>query len=468
MEVGMRPGTRLEEVDATMAVLEDIAARHPDVDRYSMTGGGGAGDLMSLANGGATATLYLYLAKDRDMSTDEMIDYLRNEVLALPDCEINISSVSSSQSGMVGTGAEINLKGNDLDALRAAAVPIMAMMEERPDLVRVTSDTEGGSPELEIVVDPLRAASYGLTPVQILAGARAALSGQETIDIRKDDRDFSVWIEYPAEKYRTVSDLAGMTLVSPLGRTVPLTEVAAFRFSNSPESITREDGQYIVTITGTPTLDARFTAAGDVTRAVESMALPAGVELATGAQTEMMGEEFSALGMAIAVAVLLVFMVMAIQFESPTFALMVMICVPFSMIGSFSFLFLTGSTLSMASILGFLVLVGVVVNNGILFVNTTDIYRKEQGMEIHDALVTAGRTRLRPILMTTLTTALAMSPMALGIGSGTEMMQGLGVVVIGGLFASTLLSLLLLPTFYLILERAPWKRRRKQPAEELS
>jgi multidrug efflux pump subunit AcrB len=259
-----------------------------------------------------------------------------------------------------------------------------------------------------------------------------------------------------------------MTLVSPLGKTVPLAEVAAFRFSNSPESITREDGQYIVTVTGTPTLDARFTAAGDVTRAVESMALPEGVELADSAQTEMMGEEFTALGMAIAVAVLLVFMVMAIQFESPTFSLMVMVCIPFSMIGSFSFLFLAGSTLSMASILGFLILVGSVVNNGILFVNTTDTYRKEQGMEIRDALVTAGRTRLRPILMTTLTTALAMTPMALGIGSGTEMMQGLGVVVIGGLFASTLLSLLLLPTFYLILERAPWKRRRKQIAEELS
>jgi multidrug efflux pump subunit AcrB len=183
MEVGMRPWTRLEEVDATMAVLEDIAARHPDVERYTMAGGG-AGGLMSLANGGATATLSLYLAKDRDMSTDEVIDYLRNEVRALPDCEINISSVSSSQSGMAGTGAEINLKGNDLDTLRTAAAPIMAMMEERPDLVRVTSDTEGGSPELEIVVDPLRAASYGFTPVQILAGARAALSGQETTDIR--------------------------------------------------------------------------------------------------------------------------------------------------------------------------------------------------------------------------------------------------------------------------------------------
>ena len=172
---------------------------------------------------------------------------------------------------------------------------------------------------------------------------------------------------------------------------------------------------------------------------------PQGTSLATSATDDMIMEEFTSLGTALVVAVLLVFMVMAMQFESPRYSLMVMVCIPFSLIGSFGLMMISGCSLSMTSALGFLLLVGTVVNNGILYVDTTNEYKKT--MSVRDALILTGKTRLRPILMTTLTTILSMIPTALAIGDGGEMMQGLAIVVIGGLTASTFLTLLLLPEF---------------------
>ena len=171
--------------------------------------------------------------------------------------------------------------------------------------------------------------------------------------------------------------------------------------------------------------------------------------------TEMMNEEFGALFQAIGFAVFLIFVVMSAQFESPRFSLMVMTTIPFALIGSFGLLWLTDCSISMPSLLGFLMLVGTVVNNGILFVDTANQYRSE--MDIDTALIEAGATRLRPILMTTLTTIVAMIPMALAVGQAGELMQGLALVDVGGLIASTLLALLMLPVYYKVMNRQPKK-----------
>ena len=169
-------------------------------------------------------------------------------------------------------------------------------------------------------------------------------------------------------------------------------------------------------------------------------------------------DEFTAIITAILVSVFLIFLVMAMQFESPRFSVMVMMSIPFALIGSFGLLFITGSTLSMVSLMGVLMLVGIVVNNGILYVDTANNLREE--MPLEDALIRSGQMRLRPILMTTLTTILSMVPMSLGIGDGSVVMQGMALVIIGGLVASTILILLLMPTFYLIIDKRSRKERK--------
>ena len=173
---------------------------------------------------------------------------------------------------------------------------------------------------------------------------------------------------------------------------------------------------------------------------------------------DMMIDEFTAIITAIFVAVFLIFLVMAMQFESPRFSMMVMISIPFALIGSFGLLYLIRSTLSMVSLMGVLMLVGIVVNNGILYVDTANRLREE--MPLEEALIQSGQLRLRPILMTTLTTILSMIPMSLGIGEGSVMMEGMALVIIGGLIASTVLILLLMPTFYLIIDKRSRKEKR--------
>ena len=237
--------------------------------------------------------------------------------------------------------------------------------------------------------------------------------------------------------------------------------MADIQFKDSPATIIRSNKQYQVTITGDlDTEDPRQIDAIE-TRLYNDVVqkhMGPNIRRAANAVDEAMMEEFGNLFGAIATAVFLVFVVMAAQFESPKFSLMVMTTIPFSLIGSFGLLFLCDVPISMVALLGFLILVGTVVNNGILYVDTVNQYRREMDMET--ALIEAGATRLRPILMTTLTTIVAMIPMAMAYGDSGKSMQGLALVDMGGLIASTVLALLMLPIYYSVMSR---RRKKTQP-----
>ncbi|MDR0469039.1 MAG: efflux RND transporter permease subunit [Peptococcaceae bacterium] len=460
--IGTKPGLKIENADAIYRGLEDMVAAHPDVEHYSLTSGG-SGML-----GGGSSRLTAYLHKGREMQTAEVIEQWRRETSNYLDCDIDISlgSVQGMGAGGAGDSVEVMLLGDNFERTKEAAAMVAGIMNAHPDIIRVSSGLDNPNPQAEIVIDPLMAASKGITPQLVTASVYAALNGSGTSTVHVDDRKYSLKVEYPRGRYESVSDIINMMVVSASGTAIPLADIASIEFTDTPHIIIREEGQYAVTVTGTPLHEARFTAQADIALAVSNLTLPNGVTIGQSMRQEMMSDEFASLGMAIITAVLLVFMVMAIQFESIRHSLMVMICLPFAVIGSFALMFLTETTLSMVSLLGFLILVGTVVNNGILFVDTANQYR--QTMDLHAALIYAGRTRMRPILLTTLTTILSMMPLALAIGEGTEMMQGLGVTVIGGLSASTLLGLLLLPTFYLIIDGNAEKReaRRRKRAEK--
>jgi multidrug efflux pump subunit AcrB len=452
ISVSTRSGSSLEKTDAIVREIEGMVAEHADVERYNTRASAGSGSVS------------VTLKSDRAMSTADVVEQWRLATADMTDCDITVSSSSSMTSGMSSDQVSVNLSGNDLDSLREASEEIADLFRARPDMITVTTSLESGDPQIDIQVDIDKATAYGMTPAEVATGVNRALGGVNAATLTRDGKDYSVQVEYPPDKYVTLSDLENMILSSNTGTSVSLTDVASLQFTNAAQSIRKEDGQYNVSVSGTPVAGQYFTAQSEIQSQVNALRLPDGVTLSSSSMNRMMDSAFSSIYQAIAIAVLLVFMVMTIQFESIKHSLMVMVCIPFSLIGSMGLLVLTGTTLNMTSLLGFLVLVGTVVNNGILFVDTTNEYRKN--LDVKKALIRTGRHRLRPILMTTLTTVLSMVPMAIGLGTGSEMMQGMGIVVIGGLTASTILTLLLLPTFYLIIDGNPEKRRQKKEARQ--
>ena len=456
--VQMKKGLTLEKANEITSQVEQLVAQQPDVKDY----------LLTLTEGG-DASISVYLKDDRELETAQLVDLLRQQTQGLQNCYVDVSQ--SSMMSMGGASeVSVQIQGQDIDVLKEAGEQVKAIMKDYPHIVSVSSNLSDGAPQAELIVDPIKASAVGLTPAQVVANVNSVVTGTKATTLTEDSREYEVRVEYPSGSYDQVRDLSGLMLTTPSGRQVPLLDVATLQYSNAPEAIQRSDRQYIVEISGQTSSNAPKTLSRDISLAVNKMELPEGVSIAMGGDAEMMNEEFRNLFGAMGTAILLVFMVMAIQFESMRFSLVVMISIPFSCIGAFVLLLLGGYTFSMTSLLGFIMLVGIVVNNAIVLIDYANQLR-ESGMSAEEALVTSGRTRLRPILMTTLTTIMSMLPMALGIGGDVEMMQSMSVVVIGGLTSSTFLTLILIPVFYLIFlpkAQKPKKEKRKKNKKEKS
>lgn len=450
ISVAFRPGTSLQAMDETMVGLEQMAAQDENLSAYSMS------------ISGSTASLSLTLAEDSSLTTNEEIEKWVGLTEGMTNMEIVVSSGSSGgMTSMMSTGSkEVDLQSLDRDRLKADAVALQEEIRQLPGVASVTSDVKNVSTAAKVNVDPLKAMANGLTPVQVGMTLNNVLSGVKAVDIVNNGTEYEVKVEYPRGMYDNLNGLMNLDIQTPMGTYVPLRDIAQIEYTDEMESIVRSDGLYQVAVTATLTPSQRFEAEAAIDELVASYPFSEGVRQAGSMMTDMMVEELSAILSSIFVAVFLVFLVMAMQFESPKFSFMVMICIPFSLIGSFLMLAASRVTLSMVSMMGFLMLMGIVVNNGILFVDSTNLYR--QSMPLEEALLKAGTTRIRPILMTSLTTVLSMIPMGLGLGDNGQIMQGMAVVIIGGLAASTVLTLLLLPTFYLILDGIGKKRRERK------
>lgn len=440
LSVSMRPGTRIEKMEKKLLELERLVQSQPDLDYYSMFGSGSSGNIN------------LTLKEDRTVETAEVIETLRLATKDMTDCEVQVSSGGMMSMGGGGDSVQLMLTGNDRDQLQKVSDQMSDLMYSFDEVVHVSSSLSDGSPQIEINVDPVKAAAYGMMPASIMSNISSMIGGKEAATIRMDGKDFSIRVEYPEGTYETVSDLNGIMLTTSMGTQVPLLDLASVTYSNSPQAVMRYNNQYVISITGQMRAGTPVKNINDVTATVMAAQLPEGVTHFMGGQQQMMDEEFSAIYGALTTAIFLVFMVMAIQFNSIRFSLMVMLAVPFSLIGAFLGLLLTNTSISMTSLMGIILLVGIVVNNAIVLIDYANQLR-ESGMKAKNALIKAGRSRLRPILMTTLTTVLGMVPMAIGLGQNGTMMRGMAMVVIGGLTASTVLTLVLIPTFYLMFSK---------------
>ena len=438
VSIETRPGLITEQADAILAEAESIVAAHEDVESYMLRYNNDEG------------TITAYLKDDRKMSTDEVVSQWENEMADLENCTITVEASTSMSMMGRSRGYEAILKGTQYDELQEVSNEIVNELIARDDVKNVHSSIENTAPVVAVKVDPVSASAEGLTAAQIGTMVKQMLDGEEVTTLKVDGQEISVRAEYPEDQYKTVPQLERIILKKPSGGYVALSDVAEIYYKDSPSSIEKEDKSYQITISA-DYVDSSSSAAvkTKIDNEVISPNLTGTIVRGTNSRDRMMQEEFSGLYNAIAVAVFLIFVVMAAQFESPKFSFMVMTTIPFSLVGSFGLLKLTGVSMSMTSILGFLILVGTVVNNGILYVDTVNQYRME--MPLRKALIEAGATRMRPIMMTSLTTILSMLPMAMAFGSSGSTTQGLAVVNIGGLSVGVLVALFILPVYYALM-----------------
>ena len=444
-----RSGTKAEEVDKKMKEIEAMVAAHEDVDSYTLTSSKGSGKIS------------VNLKENRKMSSQEVADEWLEETKDMTGVQLDIT-VSSQMSTMMLTssGGSVTLASTNLDDLKEAVSALQEKAWNIPGVLNVSSDAGEGATQIRVVIDPLDAMAHGMTPIQAAGGLYSMISGTEAMTITSNGEEYSVMLEYPEGTYTKASTLLDASVGG-----VPLSEMATLQYTDSQQTVMKQNGKYTTTITASCVSEDTDAVDAALDKLVADTKLPDSVEQTKDTMDEMMTETFTAIGKAIAAAVFLVFLVMAMQFESPKYSLMVMLSIPFSLIGSFGLLFLSGQSLTMISMMGIMMLVGIVVNNGILYVDGVHALMNEEGLGLEDALIESGKTRLRPILITTLTTVISMIPMSLGLGTGTEMMQSMGIIIIGGLTASTILILLLMPVFYLMAygnkkEKGPKKPRK--------
>ncbi|MBQ6857772.1 MAG: efflux RND transporter permease subunit [Lachnospiraceae bacterium] len=442
-----QPGLTIDKIDEIGSRIEEYVAQDPDVESYQLSYGSSGLSLM----GGSGITVTAYLKEDRSRATADVLEEWEDEMLTWTDCVISLTEQSSmgSMSMLAEDRVEVILLSTDYEELKDISDDIVEKLRAREDTAQVHSSLENDAPLVNVAVDPVKATAEGLAPAQVAGQVYMMLSGSEAMTLNVDGNDLSVMVEYAPDEYDTIDELQGIVVYNTMGQSVALSDIAEIGFKDSPASITKVDKQYQATITGTLNDLADEHSLDEIHEEIVKPHLGVDVKEQENTMTDMMNEEFGSLYTAIGFATFLVFVVMAAQFESPKFAIMVMTTIPFALIGSFGLLWLTGIKISMPALLGFMILVGTVVNNGILYVDTVNQYRVD--MDLNTALVEAGATRLRPILMTTLTTVVALVPLGLGIGQSGQMMQALALVDMGGLIASTVLALLMLPIYYSVM-----------------
>lgn len=444
-----RSGTKLSKMDQQFAEIEQMIAEDDNFESYNLT--------ISQNQ----ATLSAYAVADCPRSSQKAVEIYQTKLSNMTGMDILVQPSGGGSEGMSNYSSDlvqVVLESSDLDALTDGAEMVEEMMMDVPGVIKISSDASASQTGAHVVVDPLKAAAAGFSPAQVAGELYATLTGSTVASMESDGKEYDIILKYPEGTFEDVNQLLEKKMVSQMGKSITLGDIAHIEYDEQLQRIQRSNGFYQQTISATCTSDAKSDASKEITQRAAKMNYPSGVQVSSSMRDDIMDENLSAIFQSILAGIFLVFLVMAMQFESPRFSLMVMVCIPFSLIGSFLCLFLARSSMNMVSMMGFLMLMGIVVNNGILLVDTAN--QESEFMSVPDALVTAGKTRLRPILMTTLTTILAMVPMA--FFSDNKMMQGMAFVIIGGLIASTLLCLLMMPTFYLLLSKKDKKKKKKR------
>lgn len=397
--------------------------------------------------------------RKRDMF--EIADELRKEIASYTEVE-KFSVSAGGQGGMTsGSTIDAEIFGYDFETTERIAQTLKAEMEKMPGLKDVAIDRDEYVPQLQIDFDREKLALNGLNVATASTYVRNRMNGMTASVFREDGEEYKIKVRNDRSHRSSVEDIENILIYNAQGKAVRLSEVAKVVEREAPPSIKRQDRERVVKVSATlygTTLDV---AAASIQSVIDKMDIPTEIGTKIGGSMEDQQESFSDMGMLLVLILMLVYIVMAAQFESLRYPFIIMFSIPFAFVGFILSLFITGETINLMSLIGAIMLVGIVVKNGIVLVDYINLNR-ERGMGISQAVILGGKSRLRPVLMTSMTTILGMVPMSLGIGEGSELWQPMGIAIVGGLTVSTLVTLVIIPTVYCVFASREVKSYRKK------
>lgn len=447
----MEVGTRLEVVDVQMRRVEEIVRELvPEAENMSVS----VGSSGWRAGGGARGEIRVSLvpAAQRNRSSEQIAAALRPALTGIPGAVIRTRAGQGLFILRMGSGdgdsLAVEVRGWELDRLDALAAEVAARMEVLPGITDVRVSREAGARQELFRIDRNRAADLGLSATRIARTLETAIAGTRAANYREGGYEYRILVKLDQAEQMSIEDILDMTMTNDAGEQVMLRNVVMVESGRGPIQIDRKDQQRITSVSAAISGRDLGSVVADVREQLREIPVPRDYEIVFAGDYEEQQEAFSELGLALILALAFVYMVMASLYESLLDPLVVMFAVPLAIIGVVVILLITGTTLNVQSFIGCIMLGGIVVNNAILIVDQSSHLRRGQGFSALDAVLEAGRRRLRPILMTSLTTALALTPLALGWGEGADAQAPMARVVIGGLVSSSMITLVVIPVIY--------------------
>ena len=451
-------GTSLDITEQAGHRLEKLLSQYPEVETVFATIGQSGPFSEEVPY---KAEMLVQLSAKRKRSTQEFMDRLRKELPVFPDAKIDLSLQTLTRD-IGGAAVDVRIQGDDLDVLKQLGKQAVESVSDIPGLTNLRSSLSEGNPEIQVQIDREKIADLGLSIADITATIRTAVAGSTASKWSINGREYDIQVQFPEEARNSTSELGNLLI--PVGdRNIPLHQVARIAYGEGPVSIEHSEQIRNVAITADTRGGGQRSAVAAVRERLAELDMPEGYQVVYEGQSRAVRDSFTSLGIALVIAVFLVYVVMGVQFESFIYPFIIMFSLPLAFVGAFFGLFIAGSSLSLNSFLGFLVLAGIVVNDAIVLVDYINRLRSS-GLERMEAILTAGPVRLRPILMTSFTTIFGILPIALGIGEGAETLSPLGIAVIGGLTTSTFLTLLVIPCVYTVFDDI--SRRKFRTVEE--
>lgn len=453
VSVEIDKGSTLQDSEKMIKQVEARLLDIPEVETVFTSIGSAGTNMMSGSADSNTSSLYVKLSpkNERERNVETVSEDIRQKLSDLPGTKISVSVMESFSMGGATSPVVIQIRGDDLDTLKELSAEVTELVRSTPGTREVEASLTDGNPEMQIRIDRARVAAYGLTPMQVASEIKNAMNGTVATRYKVEGQEVDVNIAYTSEGHDDMDYLTNLTILTPQGAVVKLSQIATFTLAQGPVQITREDQVRKAEVSADLLNRDLNSVMNDIKAGMAKINLPAGYEVEYGGENAEMMESFASLAMALLLAILLVYAVMAVQYESFFNPFVIMFSIPTCIIGVVLALLITNRAFSITAFIGIIMLVGIVVANAIVYVDYLKKLR-DRGMERNSAIVEAGRVRLRPILMTAFTTILAMLPMAIGLGEGSETMSPLATVVIGGLLISTLITLVLVPVVYSIFD----------------